>query len=78
MLTALPAITVSTIFLAWSASRRDRERRDRLLRERVAYMLWVAANEDDSGDDDDEDDNDGPPNEDLERRLRTYTFHHRH
>lgn len=46
MFTALPAITVSAIFLAWSACRRQRERRDRLLRERVAYMLWVAAHQD--------------------------------
>jgi hypothetical protein len=47
MLAALPVITVSTIFLAWTACRRERERRERLLRERVAYMLWVAAHQDD-------------------------------
>jgi hypothetical protein len=62
MLTAIPAITVSTIFIAWSACRRERERerRDRLLRERVAYMLWVMANENDDGSDDDDEDDEPP------------------
>ncbi|HEX5270358.1 MAG TPA: hypothetical protein VFW33_07725 [Gemmataceae bacterium] len=45
MLTALPAITVSAIFVAYSAARREHQRRDRVLRERVAYMLWCAAHE---------------------------------
>jgi hypothetical protein len=47
MLTALPVLTVSAIFLTWTACRRERERRERRLRERVAYMLWVAAHQDD-------------------------------
>jgi hypothetical protein len=46
MIVALPAVTVSAIFLAWSACRRERQRRERLLRERVAYMLWAAAHAD--------------------------------
>jgi hypothetical protein len=47
MLAALPVITVSAIFLGWSACRRERQRRERLLRERVAYLLWVTAHQDD-------------------------------
>jgi hypothetical protein len=47
MIAALPAITVSAIFVAWNVARRERQQRDRLLRERVAYMLWVAAHQDD-------------------------------
>ncbi len=47
MLAAIPALTVSAIFVAWNAARRERQRRDRQLRERVAYMLWVAAHHDD-------------------------------
>jgi len=72
MITALPAITVSAIYLAYSATRRDRHRRARLLRERVTYMLWVAATGGETGPDDDE-----PAAQDLERRLTTYTFLHR-
>ncbi|HKI30434.1 MAG TPA: hypothetical protein VKA46_00985 [Gemmataceae bacterium] len=64
MITAIPALTVSTIYLAWDVCRREQERRDRVLRERVAYMLWVAANGGDSGDDDD----DEPPDDDPEPR----------
>jgi hypothetical protein len=62
MFTAIPALTVSTIFLAWNVCHRQRRRRDRLLRERVAYMLWVAANRDDGGPDDD-DGSDGSPDD---------------
>jgi len=51
MLTAIPTIAVSTIFLTWNACRRERVRRERLLCERLAYMLWVAANEDDDDED---------------------------
>jgi hypothetical protein len=51
MITTIPTLTVSTIYLAWDACRRQQERRDRLLRERVAYMLWVAATSGDDGDD---------------------------
>jgi hypothetical protein len=58
MLATLPTIAVSTIFVTWNACRRDRVRRERLLHERVAYMLWVAANQDD--DDDEAEDDRGP------------------
>jgi hypothetical protein len=47
MITALPALTVSAIFLLWDACRRQRLVRERLLHERVAYMLWVAATDGD-------------------------------
>jgi hypothetical protein len=57
MLTALPALAVSTIFLAWRTILYERQRRERLLCERLAYMLWVAAHHDD--DESDEDDGSG-------------------
>ncbi len=62
MITALPTLTVSAIFLAWNVCRRERERCARLLRERVAYMLWVATHH-----------GDRPPDNDLDRRLRNCT-----
>lgn len=68
MMTALPAVTVSAIYLLWSACRRERLRRARLLRERVAYMLWVAAHDGEIRPDEDD------PADGLERRLTTYTF----
>ena len=34
---------VSAIFLLWQNYRRDLDRRQRVLRSRVAYMLWVMA-----------------------------------
>jgi hypothetical protein len=36
---------ISAIYYAWEIYRRDVLRRERRLRERVAYMLWVCANE---------------------------------
>jgi hypothetical protein len=50
MCAALPAVTVSTIYCLYDACRREKRRRERLLRERVAYMLWVMASEDDADD----------------------------
>jgi len=38
----LPTFAVAGVFLIWSAYRRW-QRRQRALRERVAYMLWVTA-----------------------------------
>ena len=74
MLTTLPALTVSSIFLAWNVCRRNSSQRDRVLRERVAYMLWVAAHTDDPGSEED-DEEDGPsPDSELDRRLVSYTF----
>ena len=72
MLAALPTLTVSAIFLAWNVCHRERQRRARLLRQRVAYMLWVAAHDGETGFDDDE-----SASQDLERRLTTFTFLHR-
>jgi hypothetical protein len=72
MLTALPALTVSAIYLAWSACHRERRRRARLLYERVAYMLWIAAHEGETGYEEDE-----AADDELERRLTTFTFLHR-
>jgi hypothetical protein len=43
ILSALPVMTVSAIFCVWNAYRHEVRRRQRQLRERVAYMLWVAA-----------------------------------
>jgi hypothetical protein len=37
------AITVSAIYCVWNAWHIARRQRERLLRERVAYMLWVAC-----------------------------------
>ena len=47
MFAALPALAVSTIYLSWNVCHQERLRREQLLRERVAYMLWVAAHQDD-------------------------------
>jgi hypothetical protein len=40
---SLPTLAVSVIYCVWYAYQTERLRRDRVLRERVAYMLWVAA-----------------------------------
>jgi hypothetical protein len=39
-----PTVAVSTIYCIWPAYRRALLQRERALRERVAYMLWVLAN----------------------------------
>jgi hypothetical protein len=38
-----PTLAVSTIYCIWQAYRRALAQRERVLRERVAYMLWVLA-----------------------------------
>jgi hypothetical protein len=44
MLSALPVMSVTTIFYAWNVYRHALfMQRRRRLSERVAYMLWVAA-----------------------------------
>ena len=43
MLSALPTLMVTAVFYCWHVYRREMLRRDRVLRERVAYMLWVMA-----------------------------------
>jgi hypothetical protein len=72
MITALPALTVSAIYLAWNVCHRERLRRHQLLCRRVAYMLWAAAHVGEPGFDEDDE-----PDNELERRLTTYTFFHR-
>ncbi|HXG10213.1 MAG TPA: hypothetical protein VNK04_10520 [Gemmataceae bacterium] len=42
-LTSVPTLAVSAIFYLWRAYHRERLRRERVLRQRVAYMLWVMA-----------------------------------
>jgi hypothetical protein len=49
LVVTLPTLSVSAIFCIWSAYRRYLQR-NRLLRERVAYLLWVVAGTVDSED----------------------------
>jgi hypothetical protein len=42
---SVPVLAVAVIFRLWQAYRQPLLRRERRLRERVAYMLWVAANQ---------------------------------
>src|SRR5206468_3842183 len=42
---AVAALAVATIFYAWRAYVYDRDKRELNLRDRVAYMLWVMANQ---------------------------------
>jgi hypothetical protein len=41
--TSVAALAVAGIFYTWRAWHQVQHRRARLLRERVAYMLWVMA-----------------------------------
>jgi hypothetical protein len=45
VLTTLPTLAVSAVYCLWNVYRLAQYQRDRKLRERVAFMLWVAANE---------------------------------
>ena len=40
---AFPTLAVSAIYCLWYAYQQEKLRRNRVLRERVAYMLWVTA-----------------------------------
>jgi hypothetical protein len=40
---SLPTVAVSAIFCVWNAYRHHLFQRSRVLRERVAYMLWTMA-----------------------------------
>ena len=42
----VPTLAVATIYCLWMRVQMWQHRRQRVLRERVAYMLWCAANED--------------------------------
>lgn len=44
VLCGIAALAVASIYYLWRAYHRDEIRRKRVLRERVAYMLWVMAN----------------------------------
>jgi len=43
MISTLPTLLVTSIYYLWCIYHRERLRRLRVLRERVAYMLWVVA-----------------------------------
>jgi hypothetical protein len=42
-----PTLAVATIYCLWFRANQDFIRRQRTLRERIAYMLWCAAHEGD-------------------------------
>ncbi len=41
----VPTLAVAAIYCLWMRTFLTQSRRQRVLRERVAYMLWCAANE---------------------------------
>lgn len=43
---SMATFAVSTIYILWNNYRQVIDRRDRMLRSRVAYMLWCAAQRD--------------------------------
>jgi hypothetical protein len=43
---AASALTVAGLFYSWRSYNHRNERRHKLLRERVTYMLWVMVNGD--------------------------------
>lgn len=43
---ALATLVITLIYLGWRFYRENQERRQRLIRERVAYLLWVLADRD--------------------------------
>jgi hypothetical protein len=44
MVCAVTAMSVALIYSNWRTYEQKNQSRQRLLRERVAYMLWVMAN----------------------------------
>jgi len=40
-----PTLTISVIYCLWQHHAQRERRRDSILRQRVAYMLWVMANQ---------------------------------
>jgi hypothetical protein len=50
IVTNMAALTVATLYYLWRAHYQTRQRRDRVLRQRVAYMLWVIAERIQGGD----------------------------
>lgn len=45
ILTALPTLAVATVYCFWQLYAAAFHQRQRRLRNRVAFMLWVMANE---------------------------------
>ena len=43
MLSTLPTLLVTTLYYFWQVYHREWRRRRHVLRQRVAYMLWVVA-----------------------------------
>ncbi|HVS37953.1 MAG TPA: hypothetical protein VMS17_20505 [Gemmataceae bacterium] len=43
MLSTLPTLLITTVYYFWNVYQREFQRRDRILRLRVSYMLWVMA-----------------------------------
>jgi hypothetical protein len=41
---AASALSVALLFYSWRSYNQKNEQRQKLLRERVTYMLWVMAN----------------------------------
>jgi hypothetical protein len=41
--TSMATLAISTIYCLWHAYRQAQHQRERQLRERVTYMLWMAA-----------------------------------
>jgi len=48
IMSSAAALAVAVIFYTWRAWQQVQFRRERLLRERVAYMLWVMANQEEN------------------------------
>jgi hypothetical protein len=44
VLLSFPTLAVAVVYCAWAAYRRALLLRRQVLHERVAYLLWVAAN----------------------------------
>ena len=42
---SIPTLAVAAIYCIWFRAYLAQSRKDRVLRERVAYMLWIAAHE---------------------------------
>jgi hypothetical protein len=47
MMSTIATLAVSTIYILWHAYRQIDVQRNRLMRERIAFMLWTAAMRDD-------------------------------
>jgi hypothetical protein len=50
IVTNMAALAVASLYYLWRAHYQTRQRRRHLLRQRVAYMLWVMAGQVESSD----------------------------